>query len=1780
MATIREIQASFVARANGMKSTIQGVKKEISNLAKDTKKMSDGMDKSFNKGTSNISRHLRDMSLSASKSFEDIGKSIQSVSTRLESWGKDIKTFGKTTSKVLSPLTAFYTTAAITGGRRMAANEQLDILMRNVFRTEEAYEAAWDAVNGLTKGTAFMNADVGQWLSQLVQSNVELERSEDVMKSILDFSVGSGQLGIEGEIHDIIMKAVRAGGWDQMTLDMLAQRGLNLAGHVANVLGITTESAQEMLKDGTISMTDSLDYFVDAVQVGSEGAGGYFAGMAGSAQAGGETFTGALVNMGAAVAQLGERMWKSGAWDTLKEAMNNIYDFLQELAPALDPVARIISSILATMVDWVQKLMTAFINLRPKTQALIAGLSVLGAVLGPAIFMFGAFVEAVGKALKPLGTLFTRLSRLFKLFGEKGLAGVLKAVAKRFAFLTNPITIVVGLFTLLYTASETFRKALHDVIKSVIDFGKRIYDMMKPAIDTVIDSFKILVKSFKGTGGGLDNLGAAFAPLLDIVGLLAKTILSGLAFALSLILPLLSGVARAIGPLVKALGNLISVVVNLGMAILSVFILDFSKAMDHFKTAFQSVIDVFKNLWDAFYGFFEGIITTLLVQLESLFGGWDKLESLADRVWNTLISLFHKVKDAFSSLTDSLSVDPIKGFFTDIGMWFRDGFASILESIKNTGVRIAEGLTEGISQGLESTSSKFNNVGNRISEAIDTSISNSLNYFSAIGERISESIAGGLISKAGDLVTDYIDSVKESFQSVGGIATMIGPSIIGIGSRMLGLTGPIGLIISIIVTLINTLMDLYQTNEGFRNFIQNTWEAIQSVFSDVLQALQPLFDEFNQAFSEIAKELGPEFAKTKEVISDSINELKPTFQELGVTFSELGTTLFDLFKEIGQVVGDLIREIVPIWIEFQLTIISTIGEIVKIVIPSLLDIFKTVIPMIIDIVKSFASIYIELFSAVIGVVLDIVKTVLPMLLSVVQSVFPVILDVISTVTPIIVEAFSAVIDVVLELVKTILPMILSVVQAVLPMVLKIIKSVLPMVISIFTSLIDVVLELVRAVLPMILSIVQSVFPMILKIIKTVLPIVINLITSVVNIILELAKQVIPLILQVVQMAFPIIQKIIETAMKIVTTVLEALVAVIQNVVVPAIEFILKVVQTIFPVITKVIEGALNIVIGILEFFISLFTGNWSGMWEAVKRILKGALDIVWSVIKGVFDLIALFIKTTFTAISNFFSSIWSTITKLFKSVLSTIYNYVKDRFTAVKNTTTDIFNAVWTFIKDVWDKIKKYLFDTVSNIFTRVRDTWNDLKTRTTEIFTGIYDSVKEKFDDIVDAAKKLPKRIGDGIGEMASKVTNGVKKVTNKLAETLGKGINGVIGGINWVLEKIGVGEGDFISKWPVPEYAKGTKGHPGGLAIVGDGGEHELIQTPDGELSLSPDKDTLVDLPRGTSVLSGKKTKEFLSNIPMYASGIGNIWEGAKDLGGKIKDGVVSGVKKVGEWAGNVWDYVKEPGKLLDIALKTLGVEIPKGGSFIGNTAKAGFKMVKDKAVDFVKEKLNLFTSSAPGAGSGVQRWAGVATNALRMTGQYTKANLDRLLYQMQTESGGNPRAINLWDINAKRGTPSKGLMQVIDPTFRAYRMPGFNNIWNPLDNILASIRYAVSRYGSLARAYRGVGYADGGIVNTKQLAWIAEGGWAESIISHDPSKRVRQQRIWQETGDRLGFTSDKSNKEILAELRRIAKAVENGKDMIIVMDEEEVGRAVEPYVTERQDRGGYVKGKYGGW
>lgn len=91
-----------------------------------------------------------------------------------------------------------------------------------------------------------------------------------------------------------------------------------------------------------------------------------------------------------------------------------------------------------------------------------------------------------------------------------------------------------------------------------------------------------------------------------------------------------------------------------------------------------------------------------------------------------------------------------------------------------------------------------------------------------------------------------------------------------------------------------------------------------------------------------------------------------------------------------------------------------------------------------------------------------------------------------------------------------------------------------------------------------------------------------------------------------------------------------------------------------------------------------------------------------------------------------------------------------------------------------------------------------------------------------------------------------------------------------------------------------------------------------------------------------------------------------------------------------------------------------------------------------------------------------------------QLTAAGVDPDLFSaddiqivIKHESAGDPMAINLTDKNARAGDPSRGLCQVIGATFNHYALPGFDaDIWDPVSNICAGVRYAIARYGSTSQ------------------------------------------------------------------------------------------------------------------
>ncbi|MFW0120279.1 peptidoglycan DD-metalloendopeptidase family protein [Rothia sp. P5764] len=154
--------------------------------------------------------------------------------------------------------------------------------------------------------------------------------------------------------------------------------------------------------------------------------------------------------------------------------------------------------------------------------------------------------------------------------------------------------------------------------------------------------------------------------------------------------------------------------------------------------------------------------------------------------------------------------------------------------------------------------------------------------------------------------------------------------------------------------------------------------------------------------------------------------------------------------------------------------------------------------------------------------------------------------------------------------------------------------------------------------------------------------------------------------------------------------------------------------------------------------------------------------------------------------------------------------------------------------------------------------------------------------------------------------------------------------------------------------------------------------------------------------------------------------------------------------------------------------------GGNVFANIPFNIAQKTLDSVVTWVSSKFGGSESSGMST-----NWEPTVRDALARAGLPVRDDyVGAWLRQIQSESGGNPRAVQngYTDINTITGDLAQGLVQVIGSTFQAYRDPSLpNDRFDPLANLVAGMRYAKARYGAsmLNVIGQGHGYALGGIV-----------------------------------------------------------------------------------------------------
>ena len=471
---------------------------------------------------------------------------------------------------------------------------------------------------------------------------------------------------------------------------------------------------------------------------------------------------------------------------------------------------------------------------------------------------------------------------------------------------------------------------------------------------------------------------------------------------------------------------------------------------------------------------------------------------------------------------------------------------------------------------------------------------------------------------------------------------------------------------------------------------------------------------------------------------------------------------------------------------------------------------------------------------------------------------------------------------------------------------------------------------------------------------------------------------------------------------------------------------------------------------IFKALIKWIQNAWKGLvrfLEPIFRPIVKAWSVVWNGI-----------RKTFTTIWNGLKKIALVEMRGIKRVILPVVKVIAQVWNASWNAIANFFSGIWNTIRAVGGAAIGALSGAISGGLNAISGIWHS-------VWNGLVDFFKS---------------IWGGIKQAAADGMNGVINV-----------INAGVSAINKVWSFF-TGHGTGLKELGHVHFAQGGTVHRH-LSVINDGDGpdwKELVQTPDGGLFMSQERNWAGFLPEGSRVYSGPETRQIMNSVGVshYADG-GIVGEGIDWAKGSLEN--------IGSWIGDkldaLMDFLDDPLKSVKGLLqKATSGMIDKLGNYAG-IAKGTLDKLTQPIADWFKKRLEpileKMEEANPG-GAGVARWRPYILRAAKLLHTSLSAGqIQKMLTQINTESGGNPGAIGGTDGLADGH--ATGLLQFKPRTFASWALPGHGNIMNGFDQILAAIHCLDSGgeggWGSFG--IPGRGWATGGEITSQQFGWVGD-------------------------------------------------------------------------------------------
>lgn len=583
-------------------------------------------------------------------------------------------------------------------------------------------------------------------------------------------------------------------------------------------------------------------------------------------------------------------------------------------------------------------------------------------------------------------------------------------------------------------------------------------------------------------------------------------------------------------------------------------------------------------------------------------------------------------------------------------------------------------------------------------------------------------------------------------------------------------------------------------------------------------------------------------------------------------------------------------------------------------------------------------------------------------------------------------------------------------------------------------------------------------------------------------------------------------------------------------------FVKMVATTIWTDIVNVATSIWGTITSIFTSIVSTITTAWSTAYEWTVSIWSSIFTSVWGWLQSLWDTVTGFFVSIWQTIHDWWTNAWNSTVEITSGIWGTVVSWLS----SVWDQVNQWFGSVWATISGWWDSIWNTTSERTSAIWTtidgwlhNVYDTFVSIWHSVGDFMTGAWDGIRSTVGDGINNVIDIINKGVDKINELLSKIgidkkipsldridVGGGGHLTNRVptsAMAHGGHVRGPGTSTSDSIPAV-LSNGEFVIKASsarrlgyqnlsymnslgrVPGFAMGGRVDAGNEGLLQEHANHLHVAMQQGSayiIALAAASGLPFDV--GSTFRAGATTD----------SG-GQSWHAtdqAVDFMGYNQDALanyfmaIPGVLELIHRSA-IQDYTIFGGKpgsgggassfLIDVLTKGIdsflnpiidGMRGEMPDSLPGWIGGGALGFLKDGVVKMVDDFLSTFReamSGGGGGGGGAQQWSGVASAALARLG-LPGTWLGPLLTLIDRESGGDPRSINTYDSNAAMGDPSRGLMQTIGSTFEAHRDPSLpDDIYDPLANITAGLRYIVARYGSIFNVQQAVGATPAGYDN----------------------------------------------------------------------------------------------------